>query len=126
MASISVDSGKFAAYRTDDASGANPVVEIIAETDGGACVLKDSTGKVWVFRQYDAKLEYKRSTDTIGDTFGAWTEIVGADVSDGIPGACQFDTSAIEVVYFKTDDKLYRSVTLDYGGTWESTEEITT
>ncbi len=125
MASIAVESGKFAVYRTDDTSGANPVVEIIAETDGGACPLKDSTGRTWIFRIYDGKLEYKRSTDTTGETFGDWTEIIGEEVADGIPAAIEYPTGVIEVIFYKDDDKFYRIITKDYAATWETEEEIT-
>lgn len=124
--SITIDDGKFAVYRAADAAGGSPVTEIIAVTDGGAGVVKDSTGKLWVFRIYDGKLEYKRSTDTSGDTYGAWTEIIGSGIADGIPGACAYPTGIIEVNYYKDDDKFYRSITKNFGTTWEAEEEITT
>ena len=126
MASISIAEGKFAVYRTKDTSGANPVTEIIAETDGGTCSLQDSVGKIWIFRCYDGKLEYRKSSDVIGDSFGSWVEIIGADISDGIPAALQYDTTVIEVDFYKTDDKFYRVLTKDYGNTWEAEEEIVT
>jgi hypothetical protein len=126
MASITIDDGKFAAYRAADTTGANPCTEILAETDGGACGLKDTKGRVWYFRCYDEKLEYKRSTDTDGETLGDWTEIIGADIADGIPAAIEYPTAIIEVCFYKTDDKFYRIITKDWGATWETAEEIVT
>jgi hypothetical protein len=126
MASINVADGKFAVYRTDSTTGANPVVEIIEATDGGACPLKDNSGRAWMFRCYDGKLEYKRSTDTTGSTYGDWTEIIDEDIEDGIPAACLYPTGVIEVDFFKTDGKYYKVVSNDNGLTWETEEEITT
>lgn len=126
MASIAIDDGKFAVYRAADTTGANPVTEILAETDGGTCLLKDSTGRAWVFRIYDGKLEYKSSTDTEGATFGDWTEIIGAEIADGIPAAIEYPTAIIEVTFYKDDDKFYRVITNDGGATWETEEEIVT
>jgi hypothetical protein len=109
--SITIASGKFAVYRTDDTSGAIPYVNILAAADGAACILSTFTGKVFVFRINAGKVQVKISTDTIGTVWGAWIDVVASLVKDGVPSAEQLATGRILVCYFKTDDKWYQSYT---------------
>ncbi len=125
MPSISVTSGKFLILRTDSATGAVPYVEVLAEDDGGGAIAKDPTGRVWVFRCYNAKLQWRRSTDTTGTTFSAWADIIASAVSDGAPTAQVLVTGAVIVYCWKTDNKFYKSVSADNGATW-TTAEVTT
>lgn len=123
--SITIASGKCKAFRNDLSDGGSPFSEILAETDGAICGIQDLTGKVWIFRIYNAKVQYKLSTDTIGSAYGAWTDVVASLVSDGVPTAEQLATGRIEVCYWKTDDKWYRSFSDNSGTSWTE-EEITT
>lgn len=127
MASISIADSKFACYRNDLSDGSSPYTEILAATDGAGCLLKDDIGKVWCFRVNDAKLEYKRSTDTEGLTLDddTWHEVVGSLVKDGIPTAIELPTGRIMVSYWKDDDKWYSSYTDGYGDLWTETEVTT-
>lgn len=125
MASITIASGKAALYRNSSADGASPFINILSVDDGAWCPLIDSTGRPWVFRIYNAKLQFKRSTDTDGDTWdAAWTDIVASAVKDGTPSAETLATGRIEVTFWKTDDKWYRAYT-DNSSTW-TVEEIAT
>lgn len=111
--SISISSGKFACYRNADSSGASPFTSILAETAGAACLVKDSEGRPWCFRIYDAKLQYKKATDTEGTTLtdDTWHDIVATLVEDGIPTAQLLPTGRIMVLFWKTDEKMYQAYT---------------
>ncbi len=126
MASITITSGHFAVYRNADSSGASPFTEILAEDDGAACVIKDSEGNPWVFRIYNAKVQYKKATDTEGTTLSSdsWHDVVASAVEDGMPTAQLFPTSRIIVLYWKTDGKWYQSYS-DNQADWTEVE-ITT
>jgi hypothetical protein len=124
MASITIVSGKSAVYRSLDASGASPQTNILASTDGAMCVTKDVSGRNWLFRIYNAKVQYCLSTDAIGTSFGAWVDVVSSLVKDGVPTAECLENGRIEVCYWKTDSKWYRSFTDNFGTNWSS-EEIT-
>jgi Neuraminidase (sialidase) len=128
VASITVTNGKFAVYRGDNTDGSGTVVNIIAEETGAACVMKDATGKLWVFftvagtTNYD--LKYYRSTDTAGDTWGS-AVTVKTDIADCVPAAIQLPTGRIQVEYWGSDDKFYRSYSDDSGATWTEAEVTT-
>jgi len=128
MASITIASGKFAAYRTDDTSGAIPFVNILAEADGAASGFQDLNGKVWIFYITGGILYCKISTDTIGSAYGAPITIESADIVDGIPGCQQLSTGRVICTYWKTVstvDTWFQAVSDDYGATWTKSE-ITT
>jgi len=125
MASISIASGKHAVYRNDLSDGSSPYTNILTADDGAGCVLQDKTGKVWVFRINSAKVQFKRSTDTIGTAWGSWMDVVASLVKDGVPTAEELPTGRITVAYWKTDDKWYASYTDNYGTDWTEVE-ITT
>ena len=113
MASISIADSKFACYRNDLSDGSSPYTEILAEDDGAACLVKDSEGRPWCFRIYDAKLQYKKATDTEGTTLtdDTWHDVVATLVEDGVPTAQLLPTGRIMIVFWKTDSKMYQAYT---------------
>ena len=125
MGSVVINSGKFAVYRNNLSDGSSPYVNILAADDGAGCVIQDKTGKVWVFRIYNAKVQYKRSKDTTGLDWDDWVDIVASLVKDGVPTAEELPTGRITVAYWKTDSKWYCSFSNNYGTSWTE-EEITT
>jgi len=127
MESVPSEEGKFAVWRNNLSDGSSPFANIMATTDGAGCVIQDFTGKVLVIRIYNGKLQWKRSTDTIGTTWGDWVDIESADIKDGVPTCKQLATGRIECIYWKTveaTDKWYRAFSDDDCATWTK-EEIT-
>lgn len=126
--SITIASGKFAVYRNADSSGASPFTSILAADDGAATIIQDFTGRILVIRINAGKLQWKRSTDTIGTAWGAFADIETAGIKDGTPTSEQLATGRIECIYWKTVssvDKWFRAFSDDDCATWTK-EEITT
>jgi hypothetical protein len=106
MAGITVASGKFAVYASTITDDSNPYAILKVAENGGACILQDKAGRIWIFyivgstgNKFDLRSYY---SDNGGLTWST-SALVKADIFPGIPDAVETLSGRIAVYYFKTN-----------------------
>ena len=125
MAHVEVASGYYSILRADDAMGTSPYVVVVPETEGAAGMAIDKMGRLWVLRVLDGKMEWCRSTDTLGTAYTAWSTILASGVAICTPAPLFLPTGALIVYYIATDLFCYKATSPDFGATWTH-DEVTT